>query len=755
MRSRWWLALLALVLAVVVVIVVIRSLRQRPAAPTRLPDVVLVTVDALRRDHVGAYDAAMHLTPALDALAEEALVFEDTVTPAPLTASGLASILTGRLPIQHRLRTDTQGQLHKAEVTLEAYLRGAGYRTGAFFASTIPVHAGLARGYETLSAPAGAERPSQETVQAALEWIREREDTPLFVWIHLCDPRGPWLPPHPWGLRHLDEPYAGEVAAVDEAVGSLVNGLRDAGRYAGSHLIVTAPVGASLGEEGEVEHGALLGEATLRVPWIWHRPEGDRAEAVRGRITGLTSTTDLLPTLLDQLGIAPPETCEGHILTDGSPSAREALVVETFLPRADLGWAPLLGLRTHTEKLVAAPRERVYKFAASLVREMTPSPATDERASVLRAQLVEELEALSPGEFAETPLDKLTTGHPDPYKQIKYFAAITRAARALQLGDADPARGPATLMTKKFPDHLRTRFVHAYIDYTDGRVTRAEEHLRTILDQISAACGARLLLAQCQLAKGDAEGALSTLTAFSPDSTRTCLRFIPPDPDAPYRYHLTRGLSAARTGNFEGAAQSLRRAAETASRPGLVAHAAQLGQAARFLRDVQRRDGPLHTPERPLVVRSALRLGVPSHARALLALDAADDPLRLLLDATTAAAAGRLGRAEQLLGDAVLRGAAQAADCIALARVCEEHGDRAQAIRILEGVLPTFTKSGEIHFHLARMRAYEPRKETATIHLETALRLGYHDWDQLLRYPVRLLCKSQRVTPYWSAGGPS
>ena len=348
--GRRWGWTLGIALGLILVIVLVLWQPWRATEPHPRPHVVLVTVDALRSDHLGAYGSTLELTPHIDSLATRAAVFERALTPVPLSAASLASIMTGRLPIQHRLRTDRRGTLRKLEQTLPERLQATGYRTAAFLGSRYPFSANIPQGCDTVLAPAGPERPAEEVVRAALDWFtggphatsqrgagdiatdepapahedaRARSNSsskvPRFAWLHFAEPSGPWRAPFPWSLQHLDHPYRGEVAAVDHAVGLLLSELEAHGLAENTHVIFVGTTGEALGEQGEIEHGVLLEQSTLQVPLMWSLPAWEEGAGPR-RVAGLMATTDLLPTLLSILDIPLEPTGAGRPQTQTAGS---------------------------------------------------------------------------------------------------------------------------------------------------------------------------------------------------------------------------------------------------------------------------------------------------------------------------------------------------------------------------------------------------------------------------------------------------
>src|SRR5262249_3573896 len=160
-------------------------------------------------------------------------------------------------------------------------LSAAGYDAGAFVGAFVLDHRfGLARGFSTYDddiprLPGGAaleaERKGSIVVDRATAWLR-RARTPFFAWVHLYDAHAPYDPPEPYKSRHAGDAYAGEVAGVDALVGRLLDTLAEAHALEHTLVAVIADHGEALGEHGELTHGLLLYEPTLRVPWMLRAP---------------------------------------------------------------------------------------------------------------------------------------------------------------------------------------------------------------------------------------------------------------------------------------------------------------------------------------------------------------------------------------------------------------------------------------------------------------------------------------------------
>jgi choline-sulfatase len=340
----------------VVAAVLLLTACRAPARPRPRLSIIVISIDTLRADHVNA-----RLTPVLDALEREAVVFDQAVTVAPLTLPAHASLLTGMYPPRHGVRDNAVFTLPADVATYPAHLKQLGYATGAFVSAVVLDHRyGLNRGFDVYDDEiAGPERAGVETLSRAASWI-DRAPRPFFLWVHLFEPHAPYR----------TGSYAGEVAAVDTALAGFFTHLRDAHMWADIVLSVTADHGESLGEHGEQTHGFFLYDATLRIPWVLKAPG-----VLPRRVPQLVRLVDEMPTIVDIAGAAgrPAENNRGaHATIDGTSVAALAhggsieldAYSETFLPRDQFGWSPLASMRTGRFKYIEAPQPEFFDLAS-------------------------------------------------------------------------------------------------------------------------------------------------------------------------------------------------------------------------------------------------------------------------------------------------------------------------------------------------------------------------------------------------------
>src|SRR5579872_5976491 len=317
------------------------------------PNVFLITIDTLRADHVHCYGYDKIQTSALDTLAQDGIRFAEAYTPSPTTDSSHTTILTGLLPSSHGV-TDFGIPLDASHATWAELLKANGYHTAAFIGAIVldskSLAPGLDRGFDfydnfpahaaTTSRWGRIERRGMTVVTHAERWLATHSQGPHFVWVHLYDPHDPYEPPSPYSQLYKDRLYDGEIAYADSAVGRFIRYLKHRGWYSNSIIIVAGDHGEGPGEHHEATHGVFLYDSTTHVPLIVKLPTATKAGMV---VSAQVRTTDILPTVLDLLGIPSAEKFDGASLKpflEGSEAGDRTLYGETDYP-IRFGWAPL------------------------------------------------------------------------------------------------------------------------------------------------------------------------------------------------------------------------------------------------------------------------------------------------------------------------------------------------------------------------------------------------------------------------------
>lgn len=297
------------------------------------PNVLLITIDTLRADRLGCYGYSRKISPHIDALAEQSILFERFYAPLPLTGPSHAAMLTGLDPWNTGMRYNGL-PLSESETTLAERLKDRGYNTAAFVSGwTLKyVVAALDQGFDRYDDDfEEIDRPAAKTTDRALDWLQAANDEPWFAWVHYFDPHYRYAPPEPhrraWFQGDSEQAqkrslYDGEIAYVDAQIGRLLRALEERGVDESTLVVLTADHGEALGEHGYFwDHGDLLFEDQVRVPFMMRLPGTTGGE----RVPGPGRSADVMPTILGALGLATPEGIDGRDLssTRSAPEAFE------------------------------------------------------------------------------------------------------------------------------------------------------------------------------------------------------------------------------------------------------------------------------------------------------------------------------------------------------------------------------------------------------------------------------------------------
>ena len=347
----------------------------QPAALALRPlNLVLVTIDTLRPDHLHCYGYSKTETPTLDSIATSGALFENAVTQTPLTPPSHASIFTGLYPTVHHVR-DTGGFiLQPSSTTLATILLQHGWDTAAFVSSAVLKKLfGFSQGFnvydDQMPKPSNSrdvvedpERRAGDTVDRAIHWLDAQSGKPYFLWVHLYDPHQPYQPPSPFKEKYKDRPYDGEIAYADRELGRLFEAVHKKSPAEKTIIAILSDHGESLGEHGEYTHGVFLYDATLRIAFLMSGPGVPAGVRVKQQ----ARTIDFLPTVLELMGGKAPASVQGASLLPsftGSDTPAAVSYAETLYPKINMGWAELRAIRTNHWKYVRAPKPELYDLS--------------------------------------------------------------------------------------------------------------------------------------------------------------------------------------------------------------------------------------------------------------------------------------------------------------------------------------------------------------------------------------------------------
>jgi choline-sulfatase len=594
-----------------------RSTQQSSDVVAAASNLLLITIDTLRADAVGAYGATAGRTPALDAVAGAGMRFEGAFAPAPITLPSHASILTGLYPPGHGARHNGM-TMQDHRPTLATVCQNAGFATGAFI-SAFPLDRrfGLARGFDEYSDrfPRGPdmrpinERPGSATVDAAIAWLKGRT-TRFFLWVHLFEPHAPYGNPRD-GRPALDR-YADEVAEADRQIARLLDALGEARKT--TLVIATADHGEAFGEHGEIGHSIFVYDTTLRVPLVISGP-GVPASTMGEPV----SLVDVAPTALARLGL-PVFDSDGInlIARQGSgPLQSRVLYAESFAPLLDFGWSPLRSVRREGWKYIAAPRPELFEVASDPNETKERSQEGNARVADLDA-IVSRIAGPDLPRAAGSNID------PDAARRLRSLGYIGAGGAGVQLGpdgarpDPKDRRTVAAQIARVTSGELTggalRRELEAILAADDsnpqahmrlafalaetGDCAAAEPHFKRAIGLGIPSADPYLGLAGCQAGRGDRKAAVGTLS-----------RSLAVEKDNPVVL-ANLGIMKSELGDHDGAVTSLTRALALdpdfhQARFNLAIALARAGRRAEAAReaDTLLTRLPVDAPQRPEVER--------------------------------------------------------------------------------------------------------------------------------------------------------
>jgi len=495
------------------------------SAPNRLlaadgpANVVVITLDTLRADHLGCYGDHSIATPNLDALARGAARFTHAFTPVPITLPAHTALFTGSFPMATGVHDFSGNKVPTSAVTLAKVLHDHGYSTAAFLgAAVLDSRFGLNQGFDTYFDHFDfdrldetnldmAKRSGDQVIDNALEWLKANPRRPFFLWVHLYDAHYPYTPPEPYASRYAGRPYDGEIAFDDAQVGRLIAFLRELGLFDNTVLAMAGDHGEGLGEHGEKTHGFFVYNSTLHIP-LFVRVPGAGARTIEKE----ASLVDVMPTLLQALHLPIPPSVQGRSLLGDvvgkpSPSASN-LYAETYLPLLHFHWSQLRALQSDGLKYIEAPRPELYdtrtdphesrnllpgKQAIShemrdrlqtLERRYTPASGGGARETeATDPALADRLRslgyvAISGGSFSDASGKTL----PDPKDRVRVYDLFSQAMADGQHGRYAESLAKLGEAEKTEPSSLPVRYLQALDYFRLKDFPRAMERFKSTLE---------------------------------------------------------------------------------------------------------------------------------------------------------------------------------------------------------------------------------------------------------------------------------
>lgn len=474
------------------------SLTSYSESPPQRRNVLLISIDTLRPDHLGCYGYDVR-TPAIDALAAKSVLFENAISQVPLTLPSHATILTGLFPDQHGVRNNENFVLDQKIKTLAEHFRVNGYETGAVIGSfSLDSSFGLDQGFQFYEDDMGqgpdhsinryVERKADKVAGIAQVWINNRK-VPWFCFLHFFDPHTAYNPPAPF-----PQSYDGEIAYVDWVLGSLLQNLAQVNKLSHTVVVLLSDHGESLGEHGESSHGVFLYDATLKVPLMVQAPG-----VAPGRIKGQVRLADVAPTIVELAGLKGEGfATSGQSLLSQTQGAQKDLPAysETYYTNLLMGWASLHSVRMDQKKLIEAPKPEYYDLSAdpkeskNLIASATIPQAMKQELQKHHAQQPaaagqtpdpETREKLASLGYVTGAGTKPVPSSFDPKDGIQVWIQIEEAVQLAQIGNLDQSRAKLYEVLKKQPDNVMAETILGNVLVKKGELEEAVRHFKNAL----------------------------------------------------------------------------------------------------------------------------------------------------------------------------------------------------------------------------------------------------------------------------------
>ena len=480
--------------------------REKPAPQMRDANVLFITLDTTRADHLSCYagDSAAALaarsatrgpdrlanhgyakTPHLDALGARGVRFTHATAQVPLTLPSHACMFTGTYPEVHQLRDMGGFTLDPKHLTLAHMARNAGFTTAAFVGSkAVGRQWGLQQGFDTYDdqmpsrgQEAGLpgifpERRAGVTTDHALEWLKQHGREKFFLWVHYYDPHEPYDPPEPYKGAYPNDPYAGEIAYMDEQVGRLLDYLDQQGLRERTLVIAVGDHGEGLNDHGEGTHGIFIYDDTLHVPLIVAGPGVPQGKVINPQVR----TIDLLPTVASFLRLPPNSAAQGvnlwPLIERGQQLPGQGsnyAYIETLYPKTYMNWSELRGMRTDHWKFVLAPKPELYDLEQDPHERENVIARHPAEADQLQKKIWEVIgPAAHDQKLTYAPINKETR---QELESLGYVSAGTLRDIVLNMSGPDPKDRVSTLAAmQRYGQFMKSRAYAQAVRAMEGAV---------------------------------------------------------------------------------------------------------------------------------------------------------------------------------------------------------------------------------------------------------------------------------------------
>jgi choline-sulfatase len=518
--------------------------------------VILISIDTLRADRLSAYGYRKIRTPNIDSFAQGGTLFTQVESQIPLTLPSHTSLFTSTYPYVNHIEENGE-HVPPGSVTLAAILRARGYQTAAFIGGYFLDRSfGLDQGFDVYDSPfafrghmppnaLALQRDGARVVRAALQWLGANRGRPEFLFLHLFDLHRPYARDPKPGLSGYDT----ELEYVDGLLGGFKRQLIQRGLWDHALVVLLSDHGEGLGDHDEETHGYFIYQSTLRVPLIFHWPEG--TTNFQKQVAQPAGLIDVAPTILAYLGITAPPSFEGRSLLgearSDAASPLRAIYSESVYAHDTFGWAPLRGVRMGDYYYIQAPHPELYDLQkdseerdniyrkdraeaqaledemGTLLSRFTPArPAAPEGLTRENLAALESLGYVSAGPATAG----MESAEIDPKDRLLEYRLYERALHSLQTGKLNDALPTFREILASDPKNILARFYLGEGYLAARRPFDALREWRATLSYQPGYAPAAQALGEYWLSNGDyprAQARLEQAVAAAPGNSQTML----------------------------------------------------------------------------------------------------------------------------------------------------------------------------------------------------------------------------------------
>lgn len=338
-------------------------------------NLILISIDTVRADYLQLYNPNGAPTPNLVRLAQNGFLFTDAISQVPFTLPSHSTMLTGTYPMKHLVQENVGSKLGDDALTLAEVMKSKGYQTVGFIGSLVlESGTGIEQGFDTfddvfvrenkiMEDRSGIQKDAGSVKRSFVRWLDQRKSGPFFSFVHFYDAHAPYDPPPPFAPA-VPEPkalYRGELQYVDSVIGEIYEELSKRNLLSQTMIVITGDHGEMLGEHGESGHGFYIYQESLHVPLLFLLPDHKA-----GKSDSVVELVDLMPTVLDLLGIVVPETVQGKSIAaifNGSKVSDEIAYSESLTALQHFGAEPLRSVQDHRYKYIDSLKPELYDLS--------------------------------------------------------------------------------------------------------------------------------------------------------------------------------------------------------------------------------------------------------------------------------------------------------------------------------------------------------------------------------------------------------